>query len=116
VSEETRVILIFVLVVILMLTVAFYGSTMLMKKAVKDVIKNFRKKNALSETTAVEPIDLGFKRKSLFHFGTLRDYKPSALQLLQRQNIVNTTEDGKLYLLEDALMQSGLEEKVRKIF
>jgi hypothetical protein len=32
-----------------------------------------------------------------------RDYKPYALQILAQQGIVDMTEDGKLYVLEDKL-------------
>jgi uncharacterized membrane protein len=116
VSEETRVILIFILVVILMLTLAFLGSTLLMKRALKTVIKSFRDKEALNQVSAKEAAELGIKRKGFLQVQAFRDYKPSAIQFLQRQDIVMTTEEGKLYLSEEALLQSGLEEKLKKMF
>ena len=39
-----------------------------------------------------------------------RDYKPYALSTLMKADIVQATEEGRLYLSEDKLIASGLEK------
>ena len=38
-----------------------------------------------------------------------RDYNQYALSLLMKADIIQTTEDGKLYLSEDRLLASGID-------
>ncbi len=110
-DESTRVLILMILVLLLMLALAFVGSTIMMRQAVKKVIQMFRNGEALTPETAKELEQLGFKKKHIIQFSGLRDYKPTALQLLMRSNIVQFTEDGRYYLSEDALSQTKLGQQ-----
>jgi hypothetical protein len=112
VDESTRAIIFLILIMVLLLALAFLGSNFMMRRAVKAVIKMFRQGQALSPETARTAEDLGFKRKSLIQFKAFRDYKPSAMNVLMRADIIQTTEDGRVFLSEDRLMQTNVEQKV----
>jgi hypothetical protein len=97
-----------------MLVLAFFLSTYLMRRAFRAVLKMFRDNNALTPDAAQFAQDMGMKKKGLLSFGGLRDYRPSVLQFLMKQDIVQATQEGKLFLSEEALRQSGLEAKIIK--
>ena len=111
-DESTRVIIILILILILLLALAFVGSNFMMRRALKAVIKMFRKGDALSPETAKFAEDLGFKKKSFLQFKALRDYKPTAMNILMRAEVIQTTEDGKVYLSEDRLLQTNVEQRI----
>ncbi len=95
---------------IFLIFVAFVASNFLMKRAIRDVLKMFRAGQAFTPETAKFQDELGFKRRSFIQFKALRDYKPTALQILIRNNIVQVTEEGKVYLSEEALLATNLEK------
>jgi hypothetical protein len=108
-SDSTRAVVILVLVMLLLLGIAFLGSTFLMKRALKQVITMLRDGQAVSPQSAKTEADLGLKRKGIFEIRGLRDYKPSALQLLIRHEIVQVTEDGRIFLAEENLAKTNLK-------
>jgi hypothetical protein len=112
VSESTRILIIFILCMLLLLALGFMGQMWMMKRALKSVFKTFRDNNALTPENAKLAVDLGFKRKSFLQVKAFRDYKPTAITMLQRQEIVLMTEDGRIYLSEEALLQSHIEERL----
>lgn len=81
-----------------------------LKRAIRQVIAIFRRNNALDKKTARTIDELGLRpygfADRMFH---MRDFKPYALNALTKAGIIQGTEDGRLYLAEDALMESGLE-------
>lgn len=89
---------------------------LLIKRALSRVIGIFKRYGALSPSSAKSIDELGLRPRSFFEgmFRT-RDYKPYALDMLRRSNIVRTTEDERLYLSEETLVSSGLEKRVGKI-
>jgi hypothetical protein len=75
-----------------------------MKKAVDAIIGDLREQQALSPASAVA---LPYSKADLFHIG-LRDYRPKALVVLVRQDVVRLSDEGKYYLREGhALNLSG---------
>jgi hypothetical protein len=108
-NDSTRSLVILVMIMLLLITLAFLGSTFLMKRALKQVILILRHGQALSPQTAKTEAELGFKRKGIFEIRGLRDYKPSAMQLLIRQEIIGVTEDGRIFLSEDNLAKTNLK-------
>lgn len=73
-------------------------------RSIPKVIRIFRQNNAVGTKNAKTIDELGLKPLTMFdRMLRLRDYKPRALQLLMSTNIVQTTEDGKLYLDEESL-------------
>ena len=78
------------------------------KRAIPQVIKMFMDNNAVGIKNAKTKEELGFKRRSMLEeLFKPRDFKPYALTALIQDKIVRMTEDGKLYLAEDKLIESG---------
>jgi hypothetical protein len=112
VSESTRVLILFVLCIILLLVLSFFIQSLMMRRAMKAVIKILRFKQSLTPETAQFANDVGIKKRSFINFKGVRDYKPNALQYLMNQEIILVTEDGRIYLSEEKLLQSGLEAQL----
>ncbi len=102
-------VLIIVLLVAVMLLAMFFIPQWRGKRAVRQVLQIFREHSAIDAKSAKPPEDLGFKHRGMLE-GLLRgrDYKQDALRALMRAEIVQATEDGRLYLSEDRLSASGL--------
>jgi hypothetical protein len=107
------VVLAFILLMIILIVSAFLGTNILMKRATRHIIRALRYYEAFSAASAIPPEDAGIKQKSFFQLGLLRDYKPTAFQFLVKNNIVRLSEDGKLYLSEETVTQSGIEAKIK---
>ena len=83
----------------------------LVKRAVMQVIKIFRNQNATDSKNARTIDELGLRAPGMLQkMGRRRDYKPQALGVLVQAEIVQVTEDGKFYLSEEKLLESGLEK------
>ena len=87
----------------------FVVPRFMMRRAISRVIGIFRQHYALDAKSARTPQDLGLGPRG-FMEGMFRgrDYRPYALNILQKGEIVLVTEDGRLYLSEDKLSASGL--------
>jgi hypothetical protein len=107
-SESTRALIVLILTVILLLAIAFAASNWMMRRAIKKVIKMLRDGQALSSETARTTEQLGFKQRQMLQFKLWRDYTPAALQILMTANIIQSTEDGRLFLSEDNLSKTPL--------
>lgn len=108
-SESTRVLIMIILVIILLIVVAFFGQNLIMKRAMKAVIKALRTHQALTPETAKFAADMGIHKKGLINLKALRDYKPNVIQYFINLEIIHVTEDGRIYLSEEKLLQSGIE-------
>jgi hypothetical protein len=96
-------VLIVILIILFLLAILVLPQFMI-ARAVPKVIKIFRKGNAVGIKNAKAVEELGLQPKSIVdRMMRLRDYKPRALQLLIQLNIVQMTEDGKVYLSEEML-------------
>ena len=105
-SDNTILILLTVLAVI----VLFILPQMLLRRAMSSVIRTFRKKKAVGDQNGMTIDELGLRPKSMLQAifrGT--QYKTSALIRLRNAGIIQTTEDGKLYLSEENLSRSRLK-------
>jgi hypothetical protein len=111
-NNEVKAWIIFILVIILLFVLTFFVSNIMTKLALKAVLKTFRKHSALTPDTAKYLNEMGLQQKGLFQFRGLRDYKPAALQFLMKHEIILAAEEGRLYLSEEALTKSGLENKI----
>jgi hypothetical protein len=93
-----------VLMVVIFILVIVFLPQWLVLRAVPKVIRIFRQHNAVGIKNAKTIEELGLKPPTLFdRMYKLRDYKPRALQFLIGVNIIQMTEDGKLYLDEENL-------------
>ncbi len=110
---ETNTIIITILIFVVLLAAIFVIPGWRLKRAMRQVVQIFRRHNATDAKNAKTDDELGLRpRPFLERMFSLRDYKPYALTVLIRAEVVKQTEDGKLYLSEDKLMDS----KLRKYF
>ena len=100
-------VLFIVLMVILFIVVMLVVPQWMLTRNVPKVIRIFRQQNAVGEKNAKTIEELGLLPKSMFQrMFNRRDYKPQALQFLIRTTVVDMTEEGKVYLNEETLMQT----------
>ncbi|MFC1912245.1 hypothetical protein ACFLXG_03730 [Chloroflexota bacterium] len=96
-----------IVVIILFILTVFVIPTLLFVRNVPKVIRIFRFQNAVGTRNARTVDELGLRPKPMLQrLFSGRDYKPQALQSLIRANIVQATDEGKLYLSEEDLANS----------
>jgi hypothetical protein len=104
-------ILIAIGLVVILLAALFFIPSWLLKRAVRQVIKIFRRHNAVDATTAMSDSELGLRPLPLLRrLMQRRDYKPDALNVMIRAGVVLMTDEGKLYLSEEKLASSNLSK------
>jgi len=93
--------------IIVVLALGMFLSRFMMTRAFTTVIKIFQRDNAINNKSARTIDELGLRPPSFTQrIFRSRDYKPQALNMLIRAEIIQTTEDGKLYLSEENLAYS----------
>ena len=93
-----------IILIIVFVVVALVLPQFLVMRSAPKVIRIFREKDAVGEKKAKAMEELGLKQRSMIeNVLKRRDYKPRALQLLISANVVQMTEDGRLYLDEESL-------------
>jgi hypothetical protein len=91
-------------VIAMMLFVSLIISGFLFKRAAYQVIDRFCSFDALDAKKARKEEELGLAPRDFFQrLFRPRDYKPYALQSLNRAGVVRVTREGKLYLVEEKL-------------
>ncbi len=101
-----------VILIVVALLVLFFVPRFMMMRAVSKMISIFRQHNALTDKSAKTIDELGLRPPSFMQrIGRFRDYKPHALEMLRRADIIQMTEDGRLYLSEERLASSGLRSR-----
>jgi hypothetical protein len=103
-------VILIILMVVLLLAAMFVIPQWRLKRAIPKVIRIFREHSAIGINNAKTLDELGLRPKGMLE-GMFRgrDYKQYALSALMRAEIIQMTEDGRLYLLEDKLLTSGLD-------
>lgn len=82
------------------------------KRAMRQVLRILKYYGATDEDGAKTPAELGLNPPSFFErFMRLRDHKPKTLKLLVNLDIVQITEDGRIYLSEEKLYASNIVRK-----
>ena len=98
-----------VLVIFLVLAgigIALFLSARMTKRAVGQVIAIFQKCNAIGIPQAKTVNELGLTPPNLMErFTRMRDYKQNALSILMKTEIVQTTEEGKLFISAEKLAE-----------
>ena len=103
-------VILIVVIVVLALLALFIIPQWRLRRATRQVIQIFKELNAMDVKNAKTIDELGLRpRGRLEGMLRTRDYKPHALSSLLTAEIVQTTEDGRLYLSEDRLIGSGLD-------
>ena len=73
-------------------------------RAVRQVVANFERNNALDVRSAKTIDELGLKPPTFLQgMLRIRDFKPYALQILMHTEVVRETDGGRLYLAQDKL-------------
>lgn len=82
------------------------------RRAFPKVIRVFRESNALEPQNARNIDELGLRPRGLLS-GMLRgrDYRQYALTAMMQAGIVQATEDGRLFMVEEKLWETGLERR-----
>ena len=83
------------------------------RRAINTILKIFRQHGALDEDRAMtfealrlKPLDFAQRiMKS-------RDYKPRALDFLKSIEVVQSTEEGKIFLSKEKLLKSGIKQNI----
>jgi predicted deacetylase len=97
----------------LLLVGLFVIPRWLLRRAARQVINIFREHNATNSKNARTIDELGLRPPGVLErMMRRRDYKPYALSVLMQAEIIQATEDGKLYLSEEKLAEFGLEKGV----
>jgi hypothetical protein len=106
---DTNSILILVLLFVLLIALMFIVPQWRLKRAIHQVIQILREHNATNIKNAKTIDELGLRSRGIVE-GMFRgrDYKPHALSTLMKAEIIQGTEDGRLYLSEEKLSASGL--------
>lgn len=99
-----------ILLIIVLLVIAFGGGlyirTFLTRRAIFRVVEIFYEHDALGVYGAKTLKELGLESPDFLQRMTKpRDYRQTALQVLIREGVVNLTEDGRVYLIEEKLNQ-----------
>ena len=86
--------------------IALFLSARMTKRAVGQVIAIFQKCNAIGIQQAKTVNELGLTPPNLMErFTRMRDYKQNALSVLMKAEIVQTTEEGKLFISDKKLAE-----------
>lgn len=102
-------VLIIIVMIILCIGSVFVITTYMTKRAMHKVIRIFKISGALDEQGAKTIVELRLNPPPLRdRLMRMRDYKPKALELLLSVNIVQHSEDGRVYLSEEKLLTSPL--------
>jgi hypothetical protein len=81
-------------------------------RATRQVIRIFRRYNAVDSKSARTIDELGLRPPGVFQrMMRRRDYKPQALDALIRLGVVQATGEGRLYLSEARLAELGIEKR-----
>jgi hypothetical protein len=95
---------IIIILIILFLLAIFVLPQFMIARSVPKVIKIFRNGDAVGIKNAKTVEYLGLQQKGMMErMMRTRDYKPRALQFLMQIGVVQMTEEGKVYLVEEML-------------
>jgi hypothetical protein len=107
-------ILVSILAIIALFAVLILVPRMMLKRAVRKVVKQFRREGAISPETAKTAAELRLPQGGIFAgMGRFRDYRPYAVRLLGQAEIILGTEKGGLYLSEEKLEGSPVKKFAR---
>jgi hypothetical protein len=93
-----------ILIFILMIAALIFIPRLMIRRAIKQTIAIFRHYGIFRADQAKTRSELGLNPPDFMaRITSLRDYKPSAMQILINEGVILSTEDGKLYMDETKL-------------
>ena len=111
---ETALFIIGIIVVVIL--AVFVIPYFMTRRAVRQVVRMFQRSGAIGIRDAKPAEEIGLKVQStsmMQRMFSRRDYKGPALDTLIQLEVVQVTNDGKLYLSEEKLFSSGLDRQLR---
>jgi len=102
------------LFILLIIILAVLGLWVLprirIKRAVNQVVAIFERYNALDARSAKTIDELGLRPPTFLQgMMRIRDFKPYALQILMKADIIHQTDGGRLYLSQDKLAAINID-------
>ena len=103
------------LFILLLVILAVLGLWVLprmrIKRAINQVVAIFENKNALDVRSARTINELGLRPPTFLEsMMRMRDFKPYALQVLMKAEVVLETDGGRLYLSQDRLTATNIDK------
>ena len=100
----------FILILVILAILGFWVlPRMRIKRAVNQVVAIFERNNALDARSAKTIDELGLRPPTLLQgMMRIRDFKPYALDILMKADVVRQTDGGRLYLSQDKLAAINL--------
>ncbi len=106
-----NLLLLFFFLIMILLALVVYRF--LLFRAVKEVVRIFREKDALSAHFAKTRQELGLVPRNLFErLFTFRDYRENAFNMLLKLEIIRQTRGDKYFLSEKQLSSASIMEKL----
>lgn len=95
----------FILLLVILAILAFWVLPRIrIKRAVNQVVGIFERNNALDARSAKTIDELGLRPPTFLQgMMRIRDFKPYALDILMKADVVRQTDGGRLYLSQDKL-------------
>jgi hypothetical protein len=104
-------IVVVILALLALLVVLFFVPRLLTKRAVRKVVARFRKEGATSPETAKTLAEMRLHNPgALGSMLRFRDYKQYAIRLLGQAQIILGTEEGGVFLSEENLKKSPVND------
>ena len=101
----------FILLLVILAILGFWVLPRIrIKRAVNQVVAIFERHNALDARSAKTINELGLRPPTLLQgMMRLRDFKPYALQILMKYDVIRQTDGGRLYLSQDKLAAINID-------
>ena len=103
----------FILLLVILAVLGFWVlPQMRIKRAVNQVVAIFEHNNALDVRSARTIDELGLRPPTFLQsMIRMRDFKPYALQVLMKAEVVLQTDGGRLYLSQDKLAATNIAKR-----
>lgn len=103
----------FILVIIVLAILGFWVlPRMRIKRAVNQVVAIFERTNALDARSAKTIDELGLRPPTFLEgMMRMRDFKPYALQILMKADVICQTDGGRLDLIQDKLATINIDRR-----
>ena len=103
----------FILLLVILAVLGFWVlPRMRIKRAINQVVAIFEHKNALDVRSAKTIDELGLRPPTFLQsMIRMRDFKPYALQILMKADVVMETDGGRLYLSQDRLAATNMRKR-----
>jgi hypothetical protein len=101
-----------ILFIIILVILALLVLRIRMRRATKQVVAIFERNNAFDAMSAKTIDELKLKPPTFLEgMLRMRDFKPYALQALIKAEVVQQTDGGRLYLLQDKLSAINIDRR-----